>query len=104
MITKEETRIITDEIERMERAWRNAQDRYAYSGSASTDHTMHKYDTLRNALETYLNNGAQTAAEKAMLRYQDQLVRAHRAVEDNFRKGRISDTAYVEITRILMEG
>lgn len=104
MITKEETRIITDEIERLERAWRNAQDRYAYSGSASTDHTMHKYDTLRNALEGYLNRNAESAAEKAMVRYQDQLVRAHRLVEDNFRKGRIADTAYVEIVKVLMEG
>jgi hypothetical protein len=104
MISKDEVRIITDEIERLERAWKNAQDRYAYSGSASTDHTMHKYDTLRNALEDYLNRSAESAAEKAMIRYQDQLVRAHRAVEDNFRKGRIADTAYVELVRILMEG
>ena len=46
--------IVEKEIARLERAYRNAQDRYAYTGSASTDNTMYKYSVLRDALEKSL--------------------------------------------------
>ena len=104
MIDTGDKKIIEDEIQRLEMGYRNAQDRYAYSGSPSTDKTMHKYDVLRNALENFLYNRDGEATRKAMIRYQDQLVRAHRAVDDLYRKREISEMAYVEITRILMEG
>ena len=44
-------KIVRKEIERLERAYRNAQDRYAFTGSRSTDNTMYKYSVLRDALE-----------------------------------------------------
>ena len=47
-------KIVEKEISRLELAYRNAQDRYAYSGSASTDNTMYKYSVLRDALEKSL--------------------------------------------------
>lgn len=44
-------KIVEKEIDRMEKAYKNAQDRYAYTGSRSTDNTMYKYSVLRDALE-----------------------------------------------------
>lgn len=47
-------KIVEKEISRLEQAYRDAQDRYAYTGSASTDNTMYKYSVLRDALEKSL--------------------------------------------------
>lgn len=46
--------IITDEIKRLKIAWQNAQDRYAYNDSRSTERTMQKYQVLMDALEDIL--------------------------------------------------
>ena len=43
-------KIVEKEIDRLEQAYRNAQDRYAYTGSRSTDNTMYKYSVLKDAL------------------------------------------------------
>ena len=43
-------KIVEKEIERLERYYRDAQDRYAYTGSPSTDRTMYKYSVLKDAL------------------------------------------------------
>ena len=43
--------IVLKEIERLNRAYNDAQDRYAYTGSRSTDNTMYKYSVLKDALE-----------------------------------------------------
>ena len=42
--------IVENEIKRLERAYSEAQDRYAYTGSRSTDNTMYKYSVLKDAL------------------------------------------------------
>ena len=47
-------KIVEKEIKRLERAWKDAQDRYAYTGSSSTDRTMYKYSVLKDALEKSL--------------------------------------------------
>jgi len=47
-------KIVEKEIQRLERCYRDAQDRYAYTGSRSTDNTMYKYSVLRDALEKSL--------------------------------------------------
>ena len=47
-------KIVEKEIQRLERAYKDAQDRYAYTGSRSTDNTMYKYSVLRDALEKSL--------------------------------------------------
>ena len=57
-------RIITAEIERLKRAWQNAQDRYAYSGSRSTERTMHNYQVLWVALEDLLARYEEERIEK----------------------------------------
>ena len=44
-------KIIEKEIDRLKRAYHDAQDRYAYTGSRSTDNTMYKYSVLKDALE-----------------------------------------------------
>ena len=103
-MTDHEKQIIENEIKRLERAYKVAQERYGFTGSASTDKTMYKYDTLKNALENYLYRREEDAHEKAMYRYLDQLERAHKRVEDGFRAGKIEPQTYAEIVRILMEG
>lgn len=47
-------KIVEKEIDRLMRAYNDAQDRYAYTGSRSTDNTMYKYSVLRDALEKSL--------------------------------------------------
>ena len=47
-------KIVEKEIKRLGRAWKDAQDRYAYSGSPRTDRTMYKYSVLKDALEKSL--------------------------------------------------
>lgn len=56
MHDREDRRIIEDEIARLERLWKDAQERYAYTGSRSTERTMHRYDTLIRALNRALND------------------------------------------------
>ena len=101
---KQETKIIQAEIDRLGAAYERAQEKYGATGSASTDRTMYKYDTLKTALENYLYRREEDAHEKAMFRYLDQLERAHKKVEDSYRAGKIEAQAYAEIVRILMEG
>jgi wobble nucleotide-excising tRNase len=47
-------KIVKKEIDRLRRAYNDAQDRYAYTGSRSTDNTMYKYSVLKDALEKSL--------------------------------------------------
>ena len=49
-------KIILDEIARLDRLWREAQERYGVTGSRSTERTMHRYDTLIRALNRALND------------------------------------------------
>ena len=56
MIDNDERPIIEDEISRLERLWREAQERYGITGSRSTERTMHRYDTLIRALKRSLND------------------------------------------------
>lgn len=49
-----EKQIIEKEIKHLDQKWKDAQDRYAYNGSRSTDNTMYKYSVLRDALEKSL--------------------------------------------------
>lgn len=51
-----ERKIILDEIKRLDRLWREAQERYGVTGSRSTERTMHRYDTLIRALNRALND------------------------------------------------
>ena len=57
--------IVRKEIDRLRLAYNSAQDRYAYTGSRSTDNTMYKYSVLRDALEKSL---ADPSVEEARLR------------------------------------
>ena len=59
-------KIIEKEIERLKRCYRDAQDRYAYTGSRSTDNTMYKYSVLTDALEKSL---AGPSEEEQQLNY-----------------------------------
>lgn len=103
MITKEDRKIIEDEIARLERAYRDAQDRYAYSGSASTDRTMHKYQTLQIALENYLTGNADESKDRMISRQWDQLHRLEQAIDRRCRSGDLNNATYLELTRIIRD-
>lgn len=60
-------KIIEKEIDRLDRAYRDAQDRYAYTGSRSTDNTMYKYSVLRDALEKSLADPSEEESRLRML-------------------------------------
>lgn len=102
MVSKEDVKIIEAEIERLERAWKNAQDRYAYSGSASTDRTMYKYQVLQHALENYLTSNEDKSKDRMLIQQQDQLLRLKNAIE-RMRGKEISFGAAAELRQILME-
>lgn len=53
---REEREIIETEIERMQKAWEDAQERYGITGSRSSERTMTKYRVLINALEKSLKD------------------------------------------------
>lgn len=56
-----ERRILEGEMKRLERAWESAQERYAVTGSRSTDRTMTRYQVIMAALEhTLTDNRTQT--------------------------------------------
>lgn len=56
----DKVKIIEKEIARLDRAYKNAQDRYAYTGSRSTDDTMYKYTVLQDALRASLAGPTET--------------------------------------------
>ena len=56
MYDQGDRQIILDEIKRLDRLWREAQERYGVTGSRSTERTMHRYDTLIRALNRALND------------------------------------------------
>ena len=64
-------KIIEKEIKRLEKAYSSAQDRYAYTGSRSTDNTMYKYSVLKGALEKSL--AGPTDEEERLLRRIDDM-------------------------------
>lgn len=101
MILDEDRKIIEQEIDRLERRYRDAQESYAYSGSASTDRTMHKYDTIKNALENYLYRREDDAHERTILIMTDQLRQIRDAIGDAYRGGKIDGETYVKLTDIL---
>lgn len=103
MITAEDRKIIEAEIDRLDLAYRNAQDRYAYSGSASTDRTMYKYQLISRALENYLTGNEDRSKDNLIQRQQDQLRRLRDTVGELFRAGDIRDTAYTALLKIIME-
>jgi formate-dependent nitrite reductase cytochrome c552 subunit len=61
-----DTRVIEEEIDRHQREYEKAQERYGYSASNSGEKTMRKHDVLSNALSMYLRSAKerQTARTK----------------------------------------
>jgi hypothetical protein len=96
-----DARIIEAEISRLEAAYRDAQERYAYTGSPSTDRTMHKYQVLQTALEEYLTRNSDKSKQRMIETQQGQLYRIKQAVE-RMRGKDISFDAAAELMMILM--
>lgn len=96
-----DARIIEAEISRLEAAYRDAQERYAYTCSPSTDRTMHKYQVLQTALEEYLTRNSDKSKQRMIETQQGQLYRIKQAVE-RMRGKDISFDAAAELMLILM--
>lgn len=62
-----DTRVIQEEIDRHQRAYELAQERYGYSTSNSGEKTMRKHDILGEALASYLRNRRQRIATRSKL-------------------------------------
>lgn len=70
-MSDESRRIVEKEIDRLKKAYEAAQDRYAYTGSRSTDNTMYKYSVLQDALTKSL--AGPTDEEERLLRRIDDM-------------------------------
>jgi len=66
-MTEEDIHIIEAEIERHDREYRNAQERFAYAVSNSGEKTMRKHDVLSNALAAYLRSGKERRAARTKI-------------------------------------
>lgn len=103
MITPSDRKIIEAEIDRLDRLWRDAQERYGITGSSSTDKTMTKYRVLQEALEFVLNDDRYATLETSWTRMLNKMVEAKQTVIRMAQAGRIpADVANV-ITQILTE-
>ena len=76
-MTKEDIHIIEAEIERHDREYRNAQERFAYAVSNSGEKTMHKHDVLSNALAAYLRSWKERRAARTKISDVHDLVLAN---------------------------
>lgn len=103
-LSDDDRRIIEAEIDRLDLAYRNAQERYGITGSRSTDRTMYKYQVLQNALENYLTGNADRSKERMIAHQQDQLRSLKEAVGEIYRKGDMNPSAYTWLTSIIMRG
>lgn len=81
-------RVIREEIERHERAWQSAQDRYAYAVSNSGEETMRKHDIIANALDAYLRSSRERKAIRTKLSDIRDLVEANlKRIDEGWRDG-----------------
>lgn len=101
MLIAEDQKIIEAEISRLEKAYKDAQDRYAYTGSASTDRTMYKYQTLQHALENYITNNEDKSKDRMLIAQQDQLYRLKEAIGAAYRAQRMDGDTYLQLMDIL---
>ena len=100
MIRDYEKKIVEEEIARLERAYANAQDRYAVSGSASSDRTMTKYSVLRDVLEDALTGNREKSQDRMLDTMVDQLKRIRTVVEVAMRARTIEESVGREILDI----
>lgn len=100
MIRDYEKKIVEEEIARLERAYANAQDRYAVSGSASSDRTMTKYSVLRDVLEDALTGNREKSQDRMLYTMVDQLKRIRTVVEVAMRARTIEESVGREILDI----
>ena len=85
MVRDYEKKIVEEEIGRLERAYRDAQERYGVTGSRSTDRTMTKYQVLIDALEDFLNRNRDESKDRLITRQQDQLFRLKQQLNEHTR-------------------
>ena len=76
-MTREDQIIIEAEIERHDREYRKAQERYGWSVSNSGEKTMRKHDVLSEALASYLRSAKERQAARTKLSDVHDLVSAN---------------------------
>ena len=76
-MTREKQIIIEAEIERHDREYRKAQERYGWSVSNSGEKTMRKHDVLSEALASYLRSAKERQAARTKLSDVHDLVSAN---------------------------
>lgn len=101
---KYERKIIEDEIKRLEKKYEDAHELYGITGSASTDHTMHKYDVLKTALENYLYHRQEDTDRKMIIQQQEQLLKLKNTINRFAITGKIPADAANVLTNIIMRG
>ena len=97
MIRDYERKIVEDEIARLERAYRDAQERYGITGSASTDRTMTKYSVLRDVLEDALTGNRDASKDKMLDRQLEQLRKIRDTIQTALRARTIQEDVAMEI-------
>lgn len=64
MLDATDEKIILDEIQRLDRRYNDAQERYGITGSASSDKTMHRIAVIRDALEDCISRNSDTSKDR----------------------------------------
>lgn len=83
-----DTRVIEEEIDRHQRAYELAQERYGYSTSHSGEKTMRKHDILGEALASYLRTRREQKAYRTKLSDIRDLVEANlKRVDEGWKDG-----------------
>ena len=101
MIDNDERKIVEEEIARLERLWQDAQERYGYTGSRSTNRTMTKYRVIMNALELVLNDERYARLEEDRNQMFNRLMAAKHLVQRMAQAGRIpADVANVVVMEL----
>lgn len=80
-----ERRVIEAEIDRHQREYERAQERWAWSASRSPEDTMRRHDILGNALAAYLRSRREAKARSRKLSdISDLVTRKLKVIEDGF--------------------
>ena len=97
-----ERKIVEQEIERHDAAYRSAQERYGQTGSKSTFETMARHDVLSNVLSDWMY-GSRDASKSRMIDTMTGQLRDLKRQVEFFRAGAIiPDEAAVKLLDIIM--
>lgn len=100
-MTDHEKQIIENEIRRLERAYKVAQERYGFTGSYSSDRTMEKYQVLMDTLHDVLYHNSDESKNRQLAIMWDQLARLKKRVALLREGGMIADNVAADLMEII---